>query len=227
MWQWPYSAFGNNKTTSVLNVTVKAKTKPEPQKILVEGTKAAQENNLRMAGQYFDEETATHQNGFREYEPLTGTYRQMDPIGFGGGLNKRGYANGNPLAMIDPRGLSGSMPGGGLWSPTVVDNGSSCSPLIPPPRVDDNGCILTGGGPALCLGPAAIRSVATTLPEELALQAAKSGTGSRIMQGLINDPKYPEDVWAKMQSVHFDAAQGKKYCHSLLGKLNQRASRGV
>jgi hypothetical protein len=26
--------------------------------------------------------------------------------------------------------------------------------------------------------------------------------GRRIMQGKINDPRYPENVWAKMQHVH-------------------------
>lgn len=66
-----------------------------------------------------------------------------------------------------------------------------------------------GSGPSICIGPGAIRSVATSLAKQLALAAAKGGAGTRIMQGLINDPAYPSDVWAKMQSVHFDQQTGR------------------
>lgn len=43
-------------------------------------------NNLRFAGQYFDEETGLHYNYFRDYDPQTGRYVQSDPIGLNGGL---------------------------------------------------------------------------------------------------------------------------------------------
>ena len=29
-----------------------------------------------------------------------------------------------------------------------------------------------------------------------------AGAGERIMKGLIKDPAYPEEIWAKMQHVH-------------------------
>jgi len=67
------------------------------------------ENNLRFAGQYFDEETGTHYNYFRDYEPGLGRYLQQDPIGLGGGVNVYGYVDGRPKNLIDPLGLQAYM----------------------------------------------------------------------------------------------------------------------
>jgi RHS repeat-associated protein len=61
-------------------------------------------NNLRFPGQYFDEETQTHYNYFRDYSPITGRYVESDPIGLNGGMNSYGYVN-NPLVFLDPMGL--------------------------------------------------------------------------------------------------------------------------
>ncbi|HKU17907.1 MAG TPA: RHS repeat-associated core domain-containing protein, partial [Candidatus Saccharimonadales bacterium] len=64
--------------------------------------------NLRFPGQYFDSETGMHQNVHRDYDPATGTYGQVDPIGFDGGqLSLYAYVDGVPLVSIDPLGLSG------------------------------------------------------------------------------------------------------------------------
>ncbi|MBL1275075.1 MAG: RHS domain-containing protein [Ectothiorhodospiraceae bacterium] len=74
------------------------------------------ENNLRFAGQYYDEETQLHYNYFRYYDPATGRYITSDPIGLRGGLNTYGYVGGNPNRYIDPYGLAGALPvaGGGI-----------------------------------------------------------------------------------------------------------------
>ncbi|KKJ77351.1 hypothetical protein WH95_06455 [Kiloniella litopenaei] len=71
--------------------------------------------NLRMPGQYVDEETGrgsgsslTHPlyyNYNRDYDPATGRYTQVDPIGLAGGVNTYAYANGSPRRYVDPKGL--------------------------------------------------------------------------------------------------------------------------
>jgi RHS repeat-associated protein len=61
--------------------------------------------NPRFPGQLYDQETGTHYNYFRNYDPGIGRYVESDPVGLDGGINTFVYASANPLAEIDPKGL--------------------------------------------------------------------------------------------------------------------------
>jgi RHS repeat-associated protein len=109
VWEWKSEdAFGNNL--------------PDENPNAVNGTTPFQ-YNLRFPGQYFDVETGTYYNYFRDYDPQTGRYVQSDPIGLAGGINTFAYVGGNPVAFFDPFGLepvipnpNGAVPGG-PWTP--------------------------------------------------------------------------------------------------------------
>ena len=63
-------------------------------------------NNLRFPGQYFDAETGTLYNYFRDYNPAIGRYIESDPLGIRGGMNHLNvYADNNPINFTDPDGL--------------------------------------------------------------------------------------------------------------------------
>jgi RHS repeat-associated protein len=62
-------------------------------------------NNLRFAGQYFDQETGLHYNYFRYYDPKASRYLNPDPIGIDGGINFFAYVHNNPVSLLDPLGL--------------------------------------------------------------------------------------------------------------------------
>ena len=72
--------------------------------------------NVRLAGQYFDPETRTHDNLQREYQPSTGRYLAADPISTNpwldldqtsrlAGVNAFAYASNDPLGHTDSQGL--------------------------------------------------------------------------------------------------------------------------
>ena len=66
--------------------------------------------NLRLPGQYYDEETGLHDNGFRTYDPATGNYLQPDPLGYPDGPDAYRYAQGDPINRVDPDGLRAASP---------------------------------------------------------------------------------------------------------------------
>ncbi len=105
VWQWSYSAFGENKPTGILRATTNPKTAITNVPVLLKATAPALKVNLRFPGQYADDESNLYYNVFRSYQASQGRYTQPDLIGLDGGLNRFGYVGGNPLWAIDPRGL--------------------------------------------------------------------------------------------------------------------------
>ncbi len=61
--------------------------------------------NIRLPGQYFDEETGLHYNRQRYYDPAQGAYLTPDPLGHPDGPNAYAYVANNPLGLVDPDGL--------------------------------------------------------------------------------------------------------------------------
>ena len=61
-------------------------------------------SNLRLPGQYDDQETGLYYNFRRYYDYDLGLYISLDPIGVLGGLNEYLYAMANPLLYVDSRG---------------------------------------------------------------------------------------------------------------------------
>uniref|UniRef100_UPI00140AD219 DUF6531 domain-containing protein n=1 Tax=Streptomyces sp. YIM 98790 TaxID=2689077 RepID=UPI00140AD219 len=61
---------------------------------------------LRFPGQYADDETGWHYNYFRHYDPATGRYSTLDPLGLAPAPNPQTYVH-NPHTWVDPFGLAG------------------------------------------------------------------------------------------------------------------------
>ncbi len=63
------------------------------------------ENPFRFPGQYYDKESNTHYNYFRDYDPASGRYMQRDPMGIAFDPTAYVYGSHNPVRQVDPYGL--------------------------------------------------------------------------------------------------------------------------
>jgi RHS repeat-associated protein len=123
VWQWSYSAFGEDKPTIARNRFANLETTPNPGTTNISEVKF----HLRYPGQYADDESGLFYNGYRSYRAIDGRYTQGDPIGLRGGWNRFGYVNANPLKYSDPTGLTPEC----KWVGTVLEC-SAAPPVVSP-----------------------------------------------------------------------------------------------
>ncbi len=82
-WSAKYSSFGKAEVDPASTVT----------------------SNLRLPGQYYDQETGLHYNWFRYYDIDSDRYLSPDIINFDFSLTNYGYVSNNPSIFLDPWGL--------------------------------------------------------------------------------------------------------------------------
>jgi len=163
----------------------------------------------------------------RYYHPVLQRFISEDPIGFAGGyVNLYGYVGNNPVNWVDPLGLFRShwllralVPGQVAWdnAVTAFENGNYLNAgLDAAAMLGEQALVaLTFGQSSLAKqgGQCTVKAISRTKPmnlaEQLTLEEAKGGAGTRIMQRKIQDPLYPENIWAKMQHTHVDLNTGK------------------
>jgi RHS repeat-associated protein len=168
----------------------------------------------------------------RFYNPKLMRWQTTDPLGFADGLNMYAYVHNNPFLYTDPDGrfswafafpvLDFTFGLAGFVCPplalTILTGVAICSTAyVVNSYVQD--CRMKNAMLANNHEPQAEnveddkskekskewkapRTEPKNLGEQLALEEAKHADDKRILEGKINDPRYPEDVWAKREHIH-------------------------
>jgi RHS repeat-associated protein len=110
IWQASYAPFGAVQNISVRSEPVEGKKSGGSDNNGNNSNSNSNSNsnftlNIRLPGQYFDQESGLHYNRQRYYDPSQGTYLSPDPLGNPDGPNAYAYAANNPITNVDPDGL--------------------------------------------------------------------------------------------------------------------------
>lgn len=168
--------------------------------------------NLRFPGQYFDKETNTNYNYFRDYDPATGRYIQSDPIGLAGGINTYSYVEGNPLGAVDPFGLSSSSSKCTWYANVYV-----CQSTTPPPGGSTGIPGLPEGATASAEVPGLSRDRPTDRPDRPDRDCCDPPEGTMCWTLDVNStPHKTKDM--------FGTNVGKRDTHVHLYKMNKAPS---
>jgi len=141
--------------------------------------------NLRFPGQYADQETNTHYNISRDYNPAIGRYVQSDPIGLMGGINTYTYVRANPLGYTDPRGTKiisavyGAVMGGISGYVSALAIGGNW--------IDATAAAASG----VVVGAVSGFGLPDSIPGAMAASAAGAAAGDFMGQLLANNTKNP------------------------------------
>ncbi|WP_345536644.1 RHS repeat-associated core domain-containing protein [Variovorax defluvii] len=124
VWQWAYSAFGDEKPTTAKNRFANVEVNPNP------GTTSFPDitYNVRYPNHYADEESGLFENRDRFYNPSLGRYTQGDAFGLSAGTNRFVYALDDPLSVFDDDGLAPKKPDGAAPAPYSPLTGGTIKP---------------------------------------------------------------------------------------------------
>ena len=138
--------------------------------------------NFGFPGQYRDAETGLWYNGFRYYDSHGG-YTQSDPIGLAAGsFSTYAYADGNPVARVDPNGLLGILISGNFDASFFGPGATGSSGFF----IGTGGWgFVSGAGGRAGTGAGAAASVSVGLtsaskPSDLAGTSAAAGANANI-----------------------------------------------
>lgn len=132
-----------------------------------------------------------------------GTQASREPAGNGGAGNGPGNAGGGNGTGNG----GGSNPPGNGDGGKKPDDGAEGNNKKDPDKENEDPDSAEPSKPAAA-GDKEWRTEPQNLEEGLGREEAKAGAGKRIMKGDIKDPKYPQDVWAKMHYSH-ERADGR------------------
>jgi RHS repeat-associated protein len=86
----------------------------------VGATDPSHTNRFMFTGREFDKETGLYYYRARYYKPEIGRFLQVDPVGYGAGMNLYRYCSNNPWNMADPFGNDPCLIHGWYYSPNCA-----------------------------------------------------------------------------------------------------------